>query len=232
MSVDKALSVSEKFFFEHAGYGRNPDETEAQARTRGAVELAAAEAMARDEGVSFQWSVDADVTSADWIEAGQDGSRDHNPWETWMCVARDEDGKHIGSLGGVDFGRGGSPWGDPYRRVVEAELALEHFCDEVKVARESSESQQVEKRFCATWSELGYKDHQPRNVGAGFFSTGNGYTAEDMQKISGLRVGETCVLDDGHHQVTRLPDVESHQTIGVEVGGEEEQEEQSRGVAR
>jgi hypothetical protein len=38
---------------------------------------------------------------------------------------RDKAGKVVQSLGGVDFGRDGDPWGQPYARVVEAELALE-----------------------------------------------------------------------------------------------------------
>jgi hypothetical protein len=39
----------------------------------------------------------------------------------------DEDGKIVQSLCFIDFGRDGSPWGDSYKRVVEAELALEQI---------------------------------------------------------------------------------------------------------
>lgn len=107
------------FFHEHAGYGYTPGkETPEQGRQRGAERLAQAEADARDAGFSFQWFVDPEITSADF-----DDSPD--PWALWCCTIRNADGKVVGSLGGIDFGRDGEPWGDPYRRVVEAELALE-----------------------------------------------------------------------------------------------------------
>lgn len=114
------------FFYAHAGYSWNPKtETPAQGRARCAKASAYAERCARDAGVVFGWNLDPDITSADWVPDGHDGGRDCNPWPTWRCVGYTADGTVFASLSGVDFGRDGSPWGSPYRRVVEAELACE-----------------------------------------------------------------------------------------------------------
>jgi hypothetical protein len=108
----------EQFFYEHAGYSYNPKtETPEQVRRKCARALARAEAKASRLGYSFKWDID-DVDSSEW----SDGKP---PYEQWYCIAYDRKGQVIGSLSGIDFGRNGKPWGDPYRRVVEAELALE-----------------------------------------------------------------------------------------------------------
>ena len=132
------------FFKRYAGTSWNPQtETKEQGKERGARELAHAEQFVRDAGYAIQWEIDPDVTSADWMPAyetvtlpptrtasGQLESRKvrqrHAPYSTWVCLIRDPEGNVCGSLGGVDFGRDGEPWGDPHRRVVEAELASEH----------------------------------------------------------------------------------------------------------
>jgi hypothetical protein len=114
------------FFLANAGYSYDPKtETPMQGRIRCAQDLAYAEKHAREAGASFEWSHDVDSTSADWIAPHNDGGRLRDPWYAWVCLARGADGKVFASLGGIDFGRDGSPWGDPYRRVVEAELACE-----------------------------------------------------------------------------------------------------------
>lgn len=106
------------FFHEHAGWSYDPaKETSAQGRRRGAQRLAKAERIASDRGYSFEWQVDH-IDSSEF-------SDEQPPWQLWCCVMRSVDGTVLQSLGGVDFGRDGDPWGDPYRRVVEAELALE-----------------------------------------------------------------------------------------------------------
>ena len=111
-----------EFFYENAGVSYDPrKETEEQGRRRGAKSLAKAEKLAHERGYSFHWEQD-DITSAEF-------SDDPNPWAIWRCLVRDESGEVVGSLGGVDFGRDGEPWGDNYRRVVEAELAYEHIDD-------------------------------------------------------------------------------------------------------
>lgn len=106
------------FFYQHAGHSYDPKtETKAQGRWRCARALANAERWASESGVSFAWQVDPDCDSSEFC--------DEKPaWPLWCCIARDADGKVIGSLGAVDFGDG-EPWGDNYRRVVGAEIALE-----------------------------------------------------------------------------------------------------------
>lgn len=106
-----------QFFLAHAGFSYGPEETPAQGRRRCARALASAEKQARDSGMSFEWSLDGH-DSTEWTDERDPAT------PTWQCLARDESGEIVGSLGGVDFGDG-SPWSDPYRRVVEAEIALE-----------------------------------------------------------------------------------------------------------
>lgn len=106
-----------KFFYDHAGYSYDPTcETPEQGRVRCAEALALAEQKASAAGVSFYWSHDLDIDSSDFISG-------ESAYPLWECVARRLDGTIIASLGGVDFGENGEPWGEPYRRVVEAELA-------------------------------------------------------------------------------------------------------------
>ena len=106
------------FFFEHAGWSYDPEkETEAQGKRRGANRLAKAEKHAREAGYSFEWSLDGG-TNREWTDEGP-------KYGTWQCLAHNQAGNVIASLCGIDFGKGGEPWGNDYRRVVEAELALE-----------------------------------------------------------------------------------------------------------
>lgn len=107
------------YFFTWAGYSWDPaKETQRQGRQRCAARLAQAEAWGRDNGLSFAWEVDQDCDSREFSK-----SRPH--WSLWCCIAYNDAGKIVACLGGVDFGRGGVPEADTYRRVVEAELALE-----------------------------------------------------------------------------------------------------------
>lgn len=107
------------FFLSHAGYAYDPKtQTPLQGRRECAKNLAYHEKRARDAGCSFVWEVDPEINSSDF-------SDDPNPWQLWQVVARDAEGHVFASLGGVDFGRDRDPWMDPYRRVVEAELACE-----------------------------------------------------------------------------------------------------------
>jgi hypothetical protein len=86
-------------------------------RARCAVQLAQAEEKSRQGGYSFEWQIDPDVTAADWSD-----DMDHS---TWFCTMYNDEGEHVSSRGGIDFGPSGSPYGDNYRRVIEAELASE-----------------------------------------------------------------------------------------------------------
>jgi len=119
-----------QFFFKHAGSSYNPaTETRMQGRIRGARALAKAERLARQRGYCFQWSIHPHSSSADWISNNEDGGRNCSPWQVWQCALHGEGATFQGTVGAslhsIDFGRDGTPWGDPYRRVVEAELAQE-----------------------------------------------------------------------------------------------------------
>ena len=110
---------AQAFFREHAGFSYDPaTETIDEGKNRCAYELAQAEAWARDAGCSFGWLIDESCNSSEF-------SDDEPAWALWVCDMYDENGAHITCLGGIDFGREGHPWGEPYKRVVEAELALE-----------------------------------------------------------------------------------------------------------
>lgn len=106
-----------QFFKEQAGYSYDPKtETQAQGRHRCALSLARAERLAKEKGMDFQWEP-CDTTSEEF-------SNKRPFYRLWACQAHLE-GEVVGSLGGIDFGRDVEPWGQPYKRVVEAELALE-----------------------------------------------------------------------------------------------------------
>lgn len=111
-----------EFFAAHAGLCILPGESEEQARDRGAHVLATAERAASDAGCTFHWEIDPHADSSDWSE--------DEPYAVWCVVMRDGSGKVVGSLGGVDFGSGGEPWGGQYCRVVEAELASEWLTEQ------------------------------------------------------------------------------------------------------
>lgn len=114
------------FFKTHAGFCYDPKtETPEQGKQRCARALAEAEQWAKSHGVIFDWSQD-ELTNRDWTDEGPE-------YHAWQVLARH--GDDCASLGGVDFGHKGDegneyadavePWGQPYARVVEAELALE-----------------------------------------------------------------------------------------------------------
>lgn len=105
------------FFYANAGYGYDPaNETRHQGRKRGARALAQAEEWAK-LNLSFEWAVD-DCDSSEFSDA-------RPAWQLWTCCARGENNTVMASLGAIDFGRDGSPWGESYKRVIEAELALD-----------------------------------------------------------------------------------------------------------
>jgi hypothetical protein len=110
---------AQAFFHKHAGFSYDPAcETIDEGKTRCAYALAQSEQWAQDSGYTYGWMIDEIGDSSEF-------SDDEPAWQLWVCDMYDETGAHVTSLGGIDFGRDGSPWHDPYRRVVEAELALE-----------------------------------------------------------------------------------------------------------
>ncbi len=107
-----------RFFMTHAGFSYAPGaETPAQGRYRCARRLAAAESRASRAGYSFDWT-----PSDEWSSSF---NSDAPAWQLWDCIMRDPAGEMITALCAVDFGADGGPQGQPYRRVVEAEIACE-----------------------------------------------------------------------------------------------------------
>jgi hypothetical protein len=114
----KSTKTDIQFFHDQAGWSYDPaKETREQGRMRGARALAKAEAEAKTAGYSFEWSLDGG-DSSEWTKSRKPAT------PTWQCLCRDTAGKVCGSLCGIDF-VDKEPWGQPYKRVVEAELALE-----------------------------------------------------------------------------------------------------------
>ena len=121
--IQGATMNSYQFFLKNAGYCYGPHETKMQGRIRGARALADAERKARNGGFSYRWTVDEMVDSNSF-----EGSDE--PWQLWQCGMYNSEGRIVNSLHAIDFGRDKSPWSDPYRRVVEAELAIDGLTNE------------------------------------------------------------------------------------------------------
>ena len=106
------------FFHRNAGYSYDSTtETKAQGRSRCALKLAQAERDARALGYTFDW-VEDPFADRSWFE--NDGQSEE-PNEAFGCICRNAQGESVQSLWGIF---------DPtreYRRVVEAELALEEL---------------------------------------------------------------------------------------------------------
>lgn len=107
------MKTAVDFFVEHAGYSYDPKtQTPEEGKLACAKALADAEAWLHSQyEYSVQWVEDRDVDRS---------GIDHNG-PLWGCIVtvdgRDE------SLWGIDLGENGAR--DPYRRVVESELAAE-----------------------------------------------------------------------------------------------------------
>ncbi len=114
----KTTQEARAFFYERASWSQAQGETKHQGKTRCARKLAHAEAQGREAGLSFSWYIDPGVNSSDF-------NHTKPYYDLWACACRDAHGIVKASLCGIDFGRDGEPWSDPYRRVVEAELADE-----------------------------------------------------------------------------------------------------------
>jgi hypothetical protein len=123
-----ALTADERFFFEHAGFGYYPErETVDEGRARGAIALAAAEAIYmeahRVADVGCEWEDDPEGFAdfdADQ-RAGRLNDDEQQPERIEGCYiwTGNTDRAYLASLWGI--------WDadDNYRRVIRAELALE-----------------------------------------------------------------------------------------------------------
>ena len=110
-----------QFFYRHAGYSYDPKtETKAQGRKRCARALARAEAYAYEQEWTYTWEDDSCIGG----DCGKTATCSHpccqgTKHECKWCVLEDADGKQLASLGSI------CEPSREYRRVVEAELALE-----------------------------------------------------------------------------------------------------------
>lgn len=130
MKPTHVLGDAAQFFFEHAGYSHDPKtETPAEGRTRGAMDLAAAEAVFmaafRDLDVGIQWEFDPEG-EADYKADRKAGRLAHgikhpDSIERAHIWHRDEQG-HETSLAALCGIWDATP---DYRRVIRAELAKE-----------------------------------------------------------------------------------------------------------
>lgn len=122
MHAQKRTTSAEEFFYEHAGYSYGPDQTPEQGRCETATKLAEAEAYAAKRGWRVDWQDDPEP-----YQLGDAATE--MPSQVLCAVLCDDDGAVLESLGGI---------GDPspeYRRVVDAELALEAMKHEVGGSR-------------------------------------------------------------------------------------------------
>lgn len=113
------------FFLKYAGYSYDPaTQTPMQDRIQCAQKLARAQTIAHARGMRWRWEY-SDIDSSDHRD-------DCEPYRLWDCIMYDpltlgQDAPAVGSLCAIDLGPDGTPWGDPYARVMEAELALEYL---------------------------------------------------------------------------------------------------------
>lgn len=97
-----------KFFYDNAGYSYGPNESREQGRRRCAERLAQAERWAFEQDAWFQW-VDDNCDC---------GDGDETPTTREGCIMF-LDGEQVASLWSIGDAS------QDYRRVIEAELALE-----------------------------------------------------------------------------------------------------------
>ncbi len=110
------------FFAKHAGWGYHPGkESKTAGKMRGARRLAKAEAEAANRGWRVKWDYEQDVDLS-WMD-DEEREKDH---EVLWAALRNEDGEMLASLGNIVDAD------NKYRRVVEAELAVEALGDEIE----------------------------------------------------------------------------------------------------
>ena len=110
------------FFLRNAGSSYNPKtQTKRQGQYAGARQLAKAERDARALGYTFDWQNDSDGCIGCDCDSPDCKCSSGEPHECLVCLMRDSDGKVVQSLGSV------CEPSREYRRVVEAELALEQL---------------------------------------------------------------------------------------------------------
>ena len=119
--METQTETPQEFFFTHAGFSYDPKrETKDVGRWRCSVALAEAEDVARRAGANFDWEDDwsLGVSHAEFYSDEAYPSNDGEPDSCESCTLV-LDGEVLASLGCIDGAD------SDYRRVVEAELALE-----------------------------------------------------------------------------------------------------------
>jgi hypothetical protein len=104
-------------------------------KIRRCYEIAVIEDWVESQEIGFLWEIDPDY----------DPSREQDDWQeshnlAWYCTAvtPPPEGAAIGyGIGGITFGGDGHPDGDPYKRDIEAELAVELFEETFEFYRQS-----------------------------------------------------------------------------------------------
>ena len=109
-AYDAAIAAAVKFF-------------KANTCDAAASDLALAEVRAKLLCYAFTWTFDAHADSRD-IDDDRPYSDVYPCYPLWCCIMRDPSGVAVSELFSIDLGRDGSPWGNPLRRVIEAEIAL------------------------------------------------------------------------------------------------------------
>jgi hypothetical protein len=108
------------FFLRNAGYSYNPKtQTKRAGRSETARKLAKAERDARALGYTFEWEYDSEGCTGCSCDSPDCACSTSEPHETLGCIVMDADGHACGSLWGI------CEPSHEYRRVIEAELALE-----------------------------------------------------------------------------------------------------------
>lgn len=112
------MTGEQQFFYDNAGWSYMPSkETPKQGRYNSARRYAKAERLARIAGIVFNWRYDPDGCVG--CDCGECECSTGEPHDTLQCTATLPDGTIGASLGGIC-----RPDKD-YRRVIEAELAIE-----------------------------------------------------------------------------------------------------------
>lgn len=112
------------FHFVHGACSHRPAvEIRETGWLRGAVDLAESERWVQEMGWEFEWVQDLEYSPDDYDAPDMPGI-------AWVCLLRDgsrHEGEHavVESVGAVTFGGDGYPDGDPYKRVIQAQLASE-----------------------------------------------------------------------------------------------------------
>lgn len=120
------LTKREKFFYDHAGYSYEAGSSKSKkkmAREINAIELAAAERWAEENGYKFEW--EDDPVAYDHL--GDVSPEDVS--EVLVVLMKDPSGEVVQSLGGVLMGHN-SINNRIVREVIEAELALEQIAEQ------------------------------------------------------------------------------------------------------